>query len=185
MRFNGNTIENLISAKKSKDEILVKDLLVDEMSNIIQSEPKQMIKALRNSKVKISDTVSKQDLISIASYNLYNNPIFQKNLAVTITNRNLGSTESYANSEGGSGGGSSSGGGGGSDIISALAGMVGSIAQFGSSGKELKAEELKTKSKMYEKIFGKEEKTNWLPIAVIGGVLLIGALVVWRVTANK
>ena len=63
--------------------------------------------------------------------------------------------------------------------------MVGSIAQFGSSGKELKAEELKTKSKMYEKIFGKEEKTNWLPIAVIGGVLLIGALVVWRVTANK
>jgi len=192
MRFNGNTIENLISAKKSKDEILVKDLLVDEMSNIIQSEPKQMIKALRNSKVKISDTVSKQDLISIASYNLYNNPIFQKNLAVTITNRNLGSTESYANSEGGSGGGSSSGGEGGGEggggaagLVSALAGMIGSIGQFGAARNELKAEELRTKSKMYEKIFGKEKKTNWLPIAVIGGVLLIGALVVWRVTANK
>ena len=189
MRFNGNTIENLISAKKSKDEILVKDLLVDEMSNIIQSEPKQMIKALRNSKVKISDTVSKQDLISIASYNLYNNPIFQKNLAVTITNRNLGSTESYANSEGGSAGGSAGGGegggGGAAGVISALAGMIGSIGQFGAARNELKSEELKTKSKMYEKIFGKEKKTNWLPIAVIGGVLLIGALVVWRVTANK
>ena len=63
--------------------------------------------------------------------------------------------------------------------------MIGSIGQFGAAKNDLKAEELRTKSKMYEKIFGGDKKTNWLPIVAIGGVFLIAALVVWKTTSNK
>ena len=63
--------------------------------------------------------------------------------------------------------------------------MVGSISQWGASKNQLKAEEEKSKSLMYQKIFGnKEKKTNWLPIVAIAGVLLIGGIVVYRVTAK-
>ena len=187
MRFQGNSIDNLIAAAKSKDEILVRDLIVDEIANTIQNNPKEMIKTLRNSNVKISDNSSLEDLVDIASYNLHNNLIFQKNLAVSINNKYLENSETYANSEGGGGseGGGEGGKGGGGNIVSAIAGMIGSIGQFGASRNDLKAEEMRTKSKMYEKIFGGDKKTNWLPIVAIGGVLLIASLVVWRVTANK
>ena len=84
MRFNGNIVENLQAAAESQDEILMKDILIDEMANIIENNPKQMKKTLRYSNVKVSDDISKKKLISLASYNLYNNPIFQKNLAVTL-----------------------------------------------------------------------------------------------------
>ena len=63
--------------------------------------------------------------------------------------------------------------------------MIGSIGKWGSSANDLKAEELRTKSKMYEKIFGGQQKRNWMPIIVVSGVLLIGAMVVWRMTAKN
>ena len=184
MRFQGNSIDNLIAAAKSKDEILVRDLIVDEMANAIQNNPKEMIKTLRNSNVRISDNASLEKLVDVASYNLHNNLIFQKNLAVSINNKYLANSETYANGEG-EGEGEGEGGGGAGNIVSSIASMIGSIGQFGASKNDLKAEELRTKSKMYEKIFGGDKKTNWMPIVAIGGVFLIAALVVWKTTSNK
>ena len=63
--------------------------------------------------------------------------------------------------------------------------MIGSISMWGASKNELKTEEAKSKALMYSKIFGaNEKKTNWLPIVAIAGVLLIGGVVVYRVTAK-
>jgi len=92
---------------------------------------------------------------------------------------------SGASSGGGEGGGE--GGGAAAGIVSSVAGMIGSISQWGASKNQLKAEEAKSKGLMYEKIFGarQNKKTNWLPIVAIAGVLLIGGIVVYRVTAKS
>ena len=149
------------------------------MANIIENSPKEMIKTLRYSNVKVNDSVSKEKLVALASYNLYNNPLFQKNIAVTLVIGNSATKSDYASAEGGKGGG------GGGNIVSAVANMIGSIGKWGASSNDLKAEEERTKGKMYEKIFGGQQKRNWMPIIVVSGVLLIGALVVWRTTAKN
>ena len=179
MRFQGNIIENLTAAAQSQDESLIKDLVIDEMANIIENDPKEMIKTLRYSKVKVDDAASKEELINLSVKNLYNNSIFQKNLAVTLTKKDSATQHDYAGAEGGGGGG------GGGNIVSSIADMIGSISKWGASSNDLKSEESRTKARMFEKIFGGQEKTNWMPIIVVAGVLLIGAMVVWRVTAKN
>ena len=180
MRFQGNVVQNLTAAARSNDEILMKELLIDAMVNIIETQPKEMAKTLRYSNIKASDTASKEDLIRLASYNLYNNPIFQKNLAVTLVMGDDATKSDYASAEGSGGEG-----GGGGNIVASIADMIGSISKWGASNQDLKAEEERTRGQMYEKIFGQEKKTNWMPIVVVGGVLIIGAIVVWRMTAKK
>lgn len=177
MRYSGNVVNNLMSAAKSQDKVLIKELLVDAMANMIENDPKEMIKTLRHSKVDISENASTSELIKVSSYNLHNNPIFQKNLAVAFTSNGDAESSDYAEAEGGS----EKGG-----LVSSIADMVGSISQWGQSSNDLKKEEERTKARMYEKIFGDNKpKTNWLPIVAIAGVLLIGGIVVWRVTSNK
>lgn len=209
MRFQGNIIENLYSARRAKDSALVKELILDKISELIDKQPKSIIKALKKSNVRVSDNANKMQLIDLASKNLYENRIFQKNLAVTIATDGIAQDSEYANSTGqgfdlsgllgglggggggaaagaaAGGGGAAAGGGGAAGIISSVADMVGSIGQFGASRNQLKLEEQKSKAAMYEKVFGAKKKTNWLPIVIIAGVLLIGGVVVWRVTANK
>jgi hypothetical protein len=205
MRFQGNIIENLYSARRAKDSALLKELILDKTSELIDKQPKSIIKALKKSNIRVSDNANKMQLIDLASKNLYENRIFQKNLAVTIATDGIAQDSEYANSTGqgfdlsgllgglgggggdaaAGGGGAAAGGGGAAGIISSVADMVGSIGQFGASRNQLKLEEQKSKAAMYEKVFGAKKKTNWLPIVIIAGVLLIGGVVVWRVTANK
>ena len=191
MRFQGNITENLIAAARSKDSVLLRELVIDKIANIIQTSPKEMVKILRYSKVDISDTATMKELVNAASYNLHNNLLFQKNLAVTIEKGSSAQAEEYAQADDGGGGSTAGGvvinsGGGGGSMVSSIADMIASIGKYGASSNDLKAEQEKSKSLMYQKIFGDgEEKTNWMPIIVIAGVLLIGAMVVWRVTATK
>jgi len=208
MRYQGNIIQNLDAAAKSRDKELLKDLILDKLSELIQTNPKAIIKALRLSNVKVSNSASKEELINLSVDNLFSNRLFQKNIAVTFVANGVANNSAYANSSGqgfdlgglfggGSGGGSgaSSGGGEGggegggaaAGIVSSVAGMIGSISQWGASKNQLKAEEAKSKGLMYEKIFGarQNKKTNWLPIVAIAGVLLIGGIVVYRVTAKS
>jgi hypothetical protein len=208
MRYQGNIIENLDAAAKARDKSLLKDLILDKISELIQTNPKAIIKALRLSNVKVSNGASKEELINKSVDNLYSNRLFQKNIAVTFVANGIANNSEYANSTGqgfdlsallggggGGGGGGAApsggaeggGGGGAGGIVSSIAGMVGSISQWGASKNQLKAEEAKSKGIMYEKIFGarQNKKTNWLPIVAIAGVLLIGGIVVYRVTAKS
>ena len=204
MRYQGNILHNLKSAAMSNDKALIKDLILDKTAELIQVNPKAIIKALRMSNVKVSNSATKGDLISLAVKSIYENRIFQKNLAVTIASNGIAQDSSYSNLEDGAdggadggggvqgllsqlGGGGGGGGGGGAaaGIVGSVADMIGSISMWGASKNELKAEEAKSKSLMYSKIFGaNEKKTNWLPIVAIAGVLLIGGVVVYRVTAK-
>jgi hypothetical protein len=206
MRYQGNIVENLQSAAKAKDKALIKELVVDKTASLIENDPKAIITALKKSGVKVSDNATKLELIDLASVNLYENRLFQKNLAVTLVNEGMAQDSDYANSTGqgfdlggllgglGGGGGDAasagSGGGGGggaaaAGIVSSVADMVGSISQWGASKNQLVAQEQQSKQMMYSRIFGEKKKTNWLPIVIVAGVLLIGGVVVWRVTAKK
>lgn len=188
MRFQGDIAHNLKNAIMANDDTLARELIADELVSIIESNPKEVINALEHSKVSISEDASREDLVDIVSYNIVNNPIFRKNVAVLFSMKGSNrtpNTEDYASQSGASSGGSGGKGGSTAGLVGSLADMVGSVFKFGSSSKELKAQEESTKATMYAKLFGENKKTNWMPIVVIGGVLLIGALVIWRVTANK
>ena len=207
MRYQGNILENLDAAAKSRDKVLLKNLILDKTAELIQTNPKAIIKALRLSNVKLKNNVSTKELIDITTRNIYQNRIFQKNLAVTFASNGIAQNSAYSNSTGQGfdlsklfgggggggasaptgGGGASGGGGQAAGIVSSVADMIGSISQWGASKNQLKSEEAKSKGLMYEKIFGanQNKKTNWLPIVAIAGVLLIGGVVVYRVTAKS
>jgi hypothetical protein len=185
MRITANTKENLLSAAKAKDEILGKEILFDALSNLIEEDQEQVLTALKKSGVTLSPNAGKERIIEAVSYNIVNNPIFQKNIAVVLAFHNTGekpSEEDYLSAEG------EGGGGGGASWVTAITSAVGSVMGFASSTQELKATEADAKARMYEKILGgqqQEKKTNWLPIIAVAGVLLIGGLVVWRTTGKK
>ena len=86
--------------------------------------------------------------------------------------------EEFSNAKGGAKGG-------GADPISAISNAVSSIFNFATSSKNLKSEEAKAKAAMYSKIFGKEQKRNWMPIIIISGVLLIGGVVAYMSLKKK
>jgi len=186
MRYQGDSIENLTNAAESNDFALIREIVLDKISQLIENNPQEIINALKHSNVQVSESATKEDLINKASSNIVNNKLFQKNIAVIMVFENTGESpkeEDYANGEGGAGTGSGGSGGGG--WITSVADMVGSGFKFGIATQELKATQATAKASMFEKVFGKEQKTNWLPIIAIAGVLLIGGLVVWRVTASK
>ena len=182
MRIVGDTKANVINAAKSKDLALLRNILFDAISDLIEKSPDQVISALQKSKVKISSNADIKTIINSVAYNIVNNRIFQKNISILIAFHNTGQKPTdedfngnWSNAEdGGSGGG----------YVTAISNAVGSIFTFASSTNELKSEETKAKSAMMVAIFGKEEKTNYIPIVILGGVLIIGAIVVWRVTAK-
>ena len=72
-------------------------------------------------------------------------------------------------------------------IVGAVAGVTESVFSWKSSQERRKATEIQAKSAMYEKVFGKDEKSNkWiLPTVIVGGVLIIGGIVVYLTLRNK
>jgi hypothetical protein len=193
MRYHANISENIINAGVSKDKDLLLEIVLDEIATMIQENPEPLIEVLQESNVKISSTPSKEDLINAVTKNIYRNRDFQKNLSLLFAKgvyrqpareEFAMSQAEYHNQDGGGGGGE---GGGGGNIVASVADMVGSIADWGKSGNELKAAEAGASATLYSKIFGdKTDKKTWLlPAIALAGVLLIGGLVVWRVTGKN
>jgi hypothetical protein len=180
MRYHANISENIINAAQANDKALTREIVLDEIVTLIEESPEKLAEALRQSNVKVRAQLTKEELIDRSAYALINNPIFQKNIAVVLAAQEENRTparEEFASSDGEDGGGMG--------IVASISNAVNSAFTFGTATQNLKSEEVKAKAMMYSKIFGKEKKRNWLPIVAITGVLLIGALVVWRVTATK
>jgi hypothetical protein len=181
MRYHANISENIVNAAKANDKALVQQIVLDEIVTLIEENPEKLSKALEDSSVNVSSNPSKEELINKSAFALVNISSFKRNISNVLASQMIDrqpARQEFSNSEGGEGGG-------GGGWIAAIAGAVSSGFAFGSATQNLKSEEAKAKSAMYAKIFGKERKRNWLPIIALTGVLLIGALVVWRVTATK
>lgn len=180
MRFYGNIAQNLSNALKSKDGVLAQEIIIDALATLIETKPNEVIKALQQSDVDIAENASKEKIVNVSSESIQNNKSFQIKIAKLIVEN----TKFYAQ-DGSEVSDAAKGSGGGANIVSSIADMISSGFKFGAASKDLKSSKQSTKSVLYSKVFGDKKKVNWLPIVVISGILVIGGIVVWRVTANK
>ena len=225
MRFGGNFIQNITQAHKSKDKSLQKDILFDELAQLIETQPSVLIGALKESGCKISQGASKKELIDATVDNLSYNPSFRNKIPLLIVANKSGALkkaisqakkEGFSSADGkvkdffgniwgkvkgtfgGDGGngnvlenvgeGASEGAGGGiwGVVIGTLGGVTESIFDWKTSQTNQQIANEQAKMSLYEKLLGGAGgKTNWMPIVVVGGVLIIGAIVVFATLKNK
>lgn len=228
MRFGGNFIQNITQAHKSKDKSIQKDILFDELAQLIENYPSVLIGALQESDCNICQGASKKELIDATVDNLSYNPSFRNKIPLLIVANKSGalkkaiaqvSKEGFSSADGqvkdffgkiwgkisGSGGGTPMGdggsnvienvGGGASEgasggiwgvVIGTLGGVTESIFDWKTSQTNQEIANEQAKLSLYEKLLGGAGgKTNWMPIVVVGGVLLIGAIVVLVVLKKK
>lgn len=218
MRYGGNFMLNFDAAVKSKDLTYQQDVILDEIAELIKTNPQIVEKVLRQSGVRLSVSTSKSELIDKTIDNIYTNIELQKNLSALLAYKNLHKAE-YSNADGefwgkvkgwfgnmkeksedrkanrqdkrdensSSTSSSSSSENSskpqvtmGADWVSAIAGAVGSVFSFAAANQEKKANQELAKAKLYEKIFGQNQKNkNILPIVIISAVLIIGGVVAY------
>jgi len=198
-------MSNFAGSVKYGDSEMAKGVILSRLSKLIEKEPKTVIKSLRDSGVKVSDNASKIDLIDKSVEALYDNKRFR----VEVSSDLLKSSEQYSNSSGsfdfssisnlfGGGDGTDpasigvdtalkvGGGGASGGIVGAIAGAVDSI--FGTVGKFKDAKNQKEADKralQLQLLADEKKKTNWLPVIIISGVLLIGGVVAFVSLRNK
>jgi len=204
MIYGGNMMSNFSGGILSNDKDMTKDVVLSEVHKILDKSPEVLIETLNSSGQAVSKNVSKKDLVHLTVENLYENPKFRENISALII---LGNETNYNNfdSDGSvmdklkglfnkGGGGADAGSGGvnapkvtvGADPISAIAGAIGSIFSFAQSSKDKKAAKEADKRKLQMSLLGGDDKkTNWLPIVLIGGILLIGGAVAYVSLKNK
>jgi len=202
MIYGGNLMSNFSGGVISNDIEMTKDVVLSKIYHLIDKEPNELISSLKISGVKISDTASKRELIDKSIDALYSNKLFQrevsKHIAVTSPKFSNGSGDLMGKLSGLFGGGGDSeggsGGGGsttpqvtvGADPISAIAGAIGSIFSFASAKTNKNAQKDADKNKLIQSLLqDQEKKTNWLPIVIIGGVLLIGGAIAFVTLRGK
>ena len=179
---------------------MTKDVVLSEIHKILDKSPEVLIEALNSSGQAVSKNVSKKDLVHLTVENLYENPKFRDNISALIIE---GNETNYNNADGAimdklkgffsKGGADDSSGGAsapkvtvGADPISAIAGAIGSIFSFAQSGQDRKAAKESDKRKLQMSLLADDDKkTNWLPIVLIGGILLIGGAVAYVSLKNK
>ena len=73
-------------------------------------------------------------------------------------------------------------------IIGAIVGLIDAGFQWGTASKKAKTAEEIAKAKIYADLFSKDKKKNknyWIPIVVVGGVLLVGGIVIYFALKEK
>jgi hypothetical protein len=179
MKFGGHFHSNFMNANGSKDAEYKKDLILDEVSRLIEFNRQSVISNLNDAGYKISPDSSKKTVIDYTSKALYENPEFRKGIAKNIVASNSG----FNGADGSAGGAGKS-----ASPAGAIAGAIGqsleSIFGFAQASKEYKSEQERTRQQMYDKLL-QGEKTNWMPIIIVGSVLLIGGIVVFMTLRKK
>lgn len=188
MIYGGNMMSNFSGAINSQDNDMAKDVLLSEIHKVLDKNPEVLIEALNNSGIATSSTISKRELIHKVVEALYESKKFRDNISKIIiqnneqesynnlTGQNVGKVTSSISDAGPKIGGGAAGGG----VVGAIAGAVDSI--FGTVGKfkEAKTQKQDAKNKLLAGLLeDKPKKTNYLPIIIIGGVLLIGGIVAY------
>lgn len=218
MRFGGNFIQNITHAHKSKDKSLQKDILLDQVAELIETHPTTLIGALKESGCKISQGASKKELIDATVDNLSYNPSFRNKIPLLIVanksgklklelakaksqeksefsnfdlswlQKTIGGNDGGANVIENVGGGASQGAQGGiwGAILGTVGGVTESVFDWKTSQTNQEIANQQAKTSLYEKLLaGRSGKTNWMPIVIVGGVLLLGGIVVYFTLKGK
>jgi len=194
MRHYSNTIKNIANAYKSNDLELARHFVYTELARMIDEEPNKVADLLNESGVTgVSSQSDKTKLVEASSREIIRNKKFQDLILAKIAINSKKSNFYKANGEGVSDlveqvgqAGQSAGGGQAGAIIGSLSELGSNIFGFFTTKKQMDIEEQQAKSSMYANLLKDDDDgTNWLPIAIIGGVLLIGGVVVWKVLGSK
>lgn len=178
MKFGGSFSKNWSSANGSGNTDFQKDVILDEVSRLIELDKPMVISALKESGYKISPKASKKEVIDKTVSALYRSNQFRHDISNAIVSVN---DPKFANAEG-----SASGAGAkASGVVGAVSTAISSIFNFGASKQNAKAEEERTRQEMYNKLLTENEKTNYLPYIIIGGVFIIGGIIAFFALRNK
>tara|TARA_R110000824_G_scaffold139685_13_gene304996 strand:+ start:5001 stop:5579 length:579 start_codon:yes stop_codon:yes gene_type:complete len=192
MRYPRNTIlEHYSNANGSEDMDFKRDLILDEIAFAIKKNPKQIIQALRNSKVKISENSNNKTIGIKLIDNIYTNQKLKKEITLIIAKQN----SKYSNTNGDkitnaikttgtSTAAGASGGGVAGGIIGAIGGITQSVFDWKTAESQAQTEKLKAQTALMDKLSGGSQK-KWLPIVIVGGVLVIGAIVIFFTLKKK
>lgn len=186
MKFGGSFNKNWSSANGSGNTDFQKDVILDEVSRLIELDRPVVISALKDAGYKVSPKANKKEVIDKTVSALYRSNQFRHDISqaiVSVNDPKHSNATGLASGAGAGAGkvGSSAGGG----VVGAVAGAISSIFSFGASRQNAKAEEERTRQEMYDKLLTENEKTNYLPYIIIGGVLIIGGIVAFFALRNK
>lgn len=182
MRYEGSSFKsNFMNAVGSNDVELQKDIILDQIAELIKTDVSSVVDALVKSGVSMPEKYSKIDVVNAVSKSIYSNTEFQKNIALLIGKK----TSIFSNDSGADAPttGSKIGSALGSFFNTSLGSVVGVIG----SVQDRKKAEADAKTSLINKIFGDQQtqKTDYLPIIIIGSVLLIGGIIAVVILKGK
>mgnify|MGYP003634079771 CR=1 FL=1 len=175
-----------------------KKFVLRKIAQIIKTNPLSIESALNHSKVFIENPYDKRELAEKVAHSLVNNLSFQKNIGLVLGANEAGVLDSLTPEDFSNLGGRGrvnagqqvkdgvvkvvKGASGGKDPISAIVGAVVGLIDAGFSwataGKRAKIQSEQYKQELIEQLYA-EPKTNYLPIYIVGGVLLVGGVVTY------
>jgi hypothetical protein len=173
-----------MNAVGSNDIELQRDIILDQIAELIKTNVGSVVDALIKSGVSVPDKYTKIDIINAVSKSIYSNAEFQKNIGFLIQKK----TVNFSNGVGDAPAPAPTTG---SKIGSALGSFfstsLGSVFDVIGSAQDRKAAEANAKASLMGKIFGEDDKqkTNYIPIVIIGSVLLLGGIIAVVILKGK
>jgi hypothetical protein len=163
MIYGGNMMSNFSGAINSQDNDMAKDVLLSEIHRVLDKNPEVLINALNNSEIATPSTISKRELIHKVVEALYESEKFRNNISQFVIEDNEQESSNFVGA-----------------IIAAAGTTVGAIFKGVQNKNQTKAQKEADKRKLTASLLEeKSKKTNYLPIILIGGVLLIGGIVAY------
>jgi hypothetical protein len=161
MIYGGDLMSNFVGSIKHGDTEMTRGVILSKISKLIEKEPSLLIKALKDSGVKVSEKATKSELIDKSVESLYSTNNFKYEFSKLL----IGNNGEYSNAL---------------DPVTAIAEATGKVFGFFGSRQDRKAsEEADKRALQMQLLQGDTNKTNWLPIVIISGVLLIGGVVAY------
>jgi hypothetical protein len=163
MIYGGNMMSNFSGAINSQDNDMAKDVLLSEIHKVLDKNPEVLIDALNNSGIATPSTISKRELIHKVVEALYESEKFRENISKFVIEGNEQDSSNFVGA-----------------IIATAGTTIGAIFKGVQNKNQTKAQKDSDKKKLLASLLeDKPKKTNYLPIIIIGGVLLIGGIVAY------
>ena len=178
-----------------------KKYVLKKIAQLIKTNPISISSALKHSKVFIENPYNKRELAEKVAHSLVNNLSFQKNIALVLGAEAVGKLDVLTDEDfsnlGGRGkidygeqwkntgkvvGGATVSGAQSGGIWGAVAGaVIGAVNagfSWGTAGKRAKIDEEQYRQELIGELF-EEPKKNYMPLYIVGGVLLVGGVVTY------
>jgi hypothetical protein len=163
MIYGGNMMSNFSGAINSQDNDMAKDVLLSEIHKVLDKNPEVLIDALNNSGIATPSTISKRELIHKVVEALYESEKFRENVSKFVIEGNEQDSSNFVGA-----------------IIATAGTTIGAIFKGVQNRNKTKAQKEADKKKLLASLLeDKPKKTNYLPIIIISGVLLIGGIVAY------